>query len=270
MKVMTALIYIFLGIFSFSQTQAKTILISDIDDTIKNSHVLDKSDATFGAIYVENLVLGMNLVYDAMKDKDPSIKIFYVTNALKSIMEVSHRKFLALNKFPAGSVRLRESLFQKDFKITEIRKILEVEHPDTVILTGDNGERDVFVYEQMKMEHPEIRFLTYIHIAYSQLSPEERGSVLLPGQVGFVTSLDLILQLRNEGFVSKLYTDVFIKFFTQAFAGDSGMADNGPVAMPFWSDCSDFIWTASDEDLVSSLTYLAAKNRIFKRCEIFQ
>ncbi|HEY8270839.1 MAG TPA: phosphatase domain-containing protein [Pseudobdellovibrionaceae bacterium] len=265
---MKQLIWGLIAIFSISIVHAKTILISDIDDTIKNSHVLNKVDAAINPGYIENLVLGMNVVYGAVKKNEPKSEIFYVTNALKSIMEASHEEFLKLNKFPAGSIRLRESLMQDNFKITELRKILAKEQPDTAILIGDNGEKDILVYEQVKEEHPQIRFLTYVHLAYSHTSREETGGVITSDQIGFVTSLDLMLQLRKEGVVSNAETLSFVDFFTKAFAEDSGMVDTGPTVIPFWSDCSDFIWTAPDEDLVTSANYLAAKKRIFKRCDI--
>jgi hypothetical protein len=269
---MKALMCVVLGVLiffhAFAPAQAKTILISDIDDTIKNSHVLDKSDALFNAGKTANLVLGMNAVYRAVKAQDASLKFFYVSNAPKAIMESRHRRFLSLNKFPAGSLRLRDSLFQNDFKITEIRKILKMDRPDTVILSGDNGEKDIFVYAQMKKEYPQIRFLTYIHLAYSRLNQIDRGAVMAPGQVGFVTSLDLILQLRKEGFVSNPDTVSFVKGFTTVFAQEDDMSEDGIVAIPVWSDCRDFTWTAPNVDFVLSRAYLDAKNRILERCQI--
>jgi hypothetical protein len=269
---MRVFICAFVGLLSFSsglvQAQAKTILISDIDDTIKNSHILDTSDALFNAEKTENLVLGMNAAYKAVKIKDASIKFFYVTNAPKFLMESFHRKFLSFNKFPVGAVRLRENLFQSDFKISEIRKILKAEKPNTVILTGDNGEKDIFVYEQMKMEYPQIRFFTYIHQLYSRRSQEYRGAVIRPGQVGFVTSLDLILQLRKDGLVASSDVAAFVNSFATDFAKEDDMDEDGAVAIPIWLDCRDFTWTAPDSDLLLSLTYLEAKNRILERCQI--
>ncbi len=268
LNAMKALSYVFLGVLVFSSAQAKTILISDIDDTIKNSHVLDKSDAFFNANNTENLVLGMNIVYHAVKVKDPSVKFFYVTNAPKFLMSSSHSEFLSLNKFPVGSLRLRHSLFQNDFKITEIRKILKAEHPDTVILTGDNGEKDIFVYEQMKRENPQIHFLTYIHLIYSRLNRENPGAVMLPGQVGFATSLDLILQLQKEGFVTSTETVSFVNGFIKSFAEEDDMAEVGRVAIPFWMDCRDFTWSAPDAAFAQSQSYSAAKSRILERCQV--
>lgn len=264
----SSLAFVFLVIFNFSQADAKTLFISDIDDTIKNSHILAYTDFPFTAFSPENMVLGMNLVYTAVNAENADIQFFYITNAPESIMDGNHKSFLARHRFPKGNLRLRESLFQKDFKAREIRSILKSELPDQVILLGDNGENDVFVYEQLKREYPRIHFLIYIRLAYSHLNSDEQGAALVPGQIGFVTALDLLLQLRKAGFVSNANTLSITDFFIKAFAEDSGMIDNGPVAIPFWSDCRDFAWTAPDADLMQSENYLATKKRIFKRCDI--
>ncbi|MGZ3749420.1 MAG: phosphatase domain-containing protein [Pseudobdellovibrionaceae bacterium] len=265
---MKVLLCVFLLILGFTQTYAKTILISDIDDTIKNSHVLNKADAVLNAGAIENLVLGMNQAYAFVKLKDSDIHFFYITNAPKFFMEKSHRDFLALHRFPEGVVDLRENESQDDFKIVQIRKVLEEERPETVIFVGDNGEKDILVYSQMQKEYPQISFFTYIHLIYSSISEDERGSLILPGQVGFATSLDLILQLRKEGFVSNSDTLSFISSFTHAYEEESGMTDNGPLVFPYWSDCSDLIWTAPDEDFLGLSNYVAAKERIFRRCDL--
>lgn len=265
MKMYGLLMILVLG---FTQAQAKTILISDIDDTIKNSHVLDKTDAFFNAGNTENAVLGMNAVYRAAKAADKGIKFFYVTNAPKSLMQDSHRAFVSQNKFPVGALRLRDSLFQNDFKVTEIRKILKAERPDSAILIGDNGEKDILVYEQIKNEFPGIRFVTYIHLAYSTLNPEDTGLAIRAGQIGFATSLDLILQLRQENFVTGADTAAFVRDFVNAYSQEDEMNDDGPQALPSWFDCRDFQWTARDADLSMTPGYVKAKERILERCSI--
>lgn len=259
---------IFIAVLSFAQAQAKTILISDIDDTIKNSHVLDKSDAFFNADKFENTVLGMSELYKAAKDTDKDLKFFYVTNAPKSLMAASHRAFIALNKYPRGAIRLRESLFQSDFKITEIRKILKAEKPDAVVLIGDNGEKDVYFYEQIVGEFPNIKFVTYIHQIYSTFNSEDTGAPLRRGQTGFVTALDLALHLRKEGVVSPALAIDFVRDFVSVYATENEMREDGPQAIPSWVDCRNHQWTARDYDLSMEAGYQKAKDRILERCSI--
>jgi len=259
---------LFVLLMSFSFAQATTLLISDIDDTIKNAHVLDKSDAISNSIRTENLVLGMNALYQATKRAQTDLKIFYVSNAPKAIMQGSHSDFLTQNKFPAGSLRLRDGLFQKDFKVTEIRKILKKENPSSAILVGDNGEKDILVYEQIQREFPQIHFVIYIRQAYTILNPEDTGTALRAGQAGFVTSLDLLLQFRQQGFVTAEDTVSFVKTFINVFSSEDQWGDTGTQAIPYWLDCRDFKWTASDAEFGTTVGYVSAKNRILHRCSI--
>lgn len=260
--------FILITVLSFAQAQAKTILISDIDDTIKNSHVLDKSDSFFNADKFENAVLGMSELYKAAKDTDTDLKLFYVTNAPKSLMAESHKAFLSLNKFPRGALRLRDSIFQSDFKITEIRKILKDEKPEFVILIGDNGEKDVYFYEQIAREHPSIQFVTYIRQAYATFDREDTGAPLRPGQTGFITALDLALHFRKEGFVAPNIATDFMRDFISVYATENEMNDDGPQAIPSWVDCRNLQWTARDYDLSMEVGYQKTKDRVLERCSI--
>lgn len=265
MKLYGFLIVLLLGL---GQAQAKTILISDIDDSIKNSHVLSTTDSLFNAGKIQNLVLGMNALYEAVSHTEPDMKFYYVTNAPKSFMETNHRDFLAYNRFPRGSLRLRESLFQSDFKVTEIRKILKAEKPEFAILVGDNGEKDVYVYEQIAKEFPNTLFLTYIRIAYSTWSSSEKGVAIRPGQTGFVTALDLMLQLRHEGFVNSADATNFVSDFVTVYTTEVETNVDGKQAFPGWSDCRDFKWTAPDSEARLNPGYIAVKGRIEERCTI--
>lgn len=251
-----------------SHAQAKTLLISDIDDTIKNSHVLDKSDSISNAVKTENLVLGMNAVYHATQRAQADIRFYYVSNAPKAIMHGSHSDFLSLNQFPAGFLRLRDGLFQQDFKVTEIRKILKKENPHLVIFVGDNGEKDISIYDQIKKEYPQIRFVTYIRLAYTILNPEDTGTPLRAGQIGFATSLDLMLQLHQQSLVTAADTLSFARTFINVYAYEDEWNDSGTQAIPYWFDCRDFKWTASDSDFGTTVGYINVKNRILHRCSI--
>lgn len=265
MKMYSLLLVLVLGL---SQANAKTILISDIDDTIKNSHVLSWTDSLLNADNIENNVLGMNAVYHAALRAEKDLKFFYVTNAPKSLMQSNHSRFLSANKFPQGSLRLRDSIFQSDFKITEIRKILKAERPEFVILIGDNGEKDATIYDQITKEFPNILFLTYIRQPYSVRNSSYTGAALMKGQTGFVTALDLMLHLRKEGYVLSMDAMSFLQGFIVAYDREKEMNSDGTQAIPSWFDCRDFKWTAKDSDLGLEPAYVKAKNRILERCSI--
>lgn len=252
--------------FGFSPAHAKTILISDIDDTIKISHVLDKTEAVKNAFRTDNVFGGMSSLYRALKLDNPDLKFFYVTNAPKQIMQRYHTEFLIRHSFPKGGLRLRPSLFEDNFKVTEVRKILKTEEPTTVILIGDNGEKDPVVYAQIQKENPQIRFLTYIHIDYYSRASEDRGASLKPGQIAYVTSWDLLLQLRQQAMVTEASANQFLKYFSLVFLQESQDLKVGSVVIPAWMDCRDFSWTAQDQNLVEIDKANLVREKILNRC----
>jgi hypothetical protein len=262
MKSFLMSVFVLLAIVSGASAQAKTIVISDIDDTLKISHVLDRYDVLEYSLLTDNVFGGMSTLFRALEKQDSTLKFYYVSNAPTSLMQVAHEEFVSNNNFPAGPVLLRESFFQTDFKVTEIRKIIEDENPDVVILVGDNGEKDSEVYAQVRFERPGIRFLTYIHRDYS-------GSLakpLMPNQVEFVTSWDLLLHLRSEGFVSHDFSLDFLNKFALTYMKESEDQRYGNLIVPVWLDCRDFTWTVPDADFNLLVAHNLVKQKILSRC----
>lgn len=263
---MKFLAVLFLGILAAIQVAAKTLVVSDIDDTIKISHVLDTSESIKNALKTGNVFADMNLVYQGIKTLDKDVQFYYVSNAIRAFMQKSHQKFLVQNNFPEGTLSLRPSLSEKNFKLEEIRKIIADEKPDRVVFFGDNGERDPKIYAQLVKEHPKVRFVTYIHVDYFTKSSEDKGATLQPGQIGYVTAWDLLLQLRQVGLVSDSYTRGFLKAFADFFLLESGYQKDGKLVIPAWVDCRDFVWTAKDEDLAGVQDHRLVKERTLDRC----
>lgn len=264
MKAMFYTVLFLVG--SLSMAHSKTILISDIDDTLKIVHVLDKTEALRNVFRTENIFGGMSSLYRVVKKQDRSIKFFYVSNAPKQIMQGYHKEFLSLHRFPRGTLRLRPNFFDDDFKTIEIREILKKEKPDRVIMVGDNGEHDPEFYAQIQKEHENIRFVTYIHMNYYSQDYEDRGEVLQEGQIGYVTAWDLTLHLRQEGLVSDDATKEFMKIFALEYMQESEDLKLGTVVIPSWLDCRDFQWTAQDQDLSGFAEHALVKEKILERC----
>jgi hypothetical protein len=248
--------------FSGASAEAKTIVISDIDDTLKISHVLDRVDVLDYALLTDNVFGGMSTLLRAMEKQDSTLKFYYVSNAPRDLMQTTHEEFVSNNDFPEGPVRLRESFFQTDFKITEIRKIIKNEEPDDIVLIGDNGERDSEIYAQASFEHPGVRFHTYIHRVYSGPSAKP----LKPEQKEFVTSWDLLLNLLSEGFVSRDQSLDFLNKFALTYMRESQDQRYGNIIVPLWVDCSEFTWTAPDADFNLLVAHNLVKQKILNRC----
>lgn len=251
-----------LSICTGSAAKAKTIVISDIDDTLKISHVLDRLDALDYALLTDNVFGGMSTLFRLIEHQDTTLKFYYVSNAPTDLMQFAHEEFISINNFPEGPVRLREGFFQSDFKITEIRKIIQDENPDDVILIGDNGERDAEIYAQIGFERPGLRFHTYIRKNYSG----GLGKPLKPNQIEYVTSWDLLLHLRQQGFVSHESSLDFLNKFAQTYMQESENQRYGNIIIPIWVDCSEFTWTAPDADFNLLVGHNLVKQKILNRC----
>ncbi|MFS4459488.1 phosphatase domain-containing protein [Bdellovibrio sp. HCB2-146] len=246
---------------SWQSVEAKTILISDIDDTIKNSHILDLKDKLLSPTYTENSVRGMSQIYEIIRrqyaDKGETLPFFYVTNAPWKIMGKIHTSFLSKHGFPQGAVLFREDLDNKEHKVETITELLATEKPDTVIFVGDNGEKDILVYNTFTSDakYSNIKFFTYIRMPYYSVENKE-SLALLPKQEGFATSFDLLLSWVNNGLVDaqKIVSDDkkskdeidwsasvenFIVNFTINLADESETEKHGVLSFPHWMDCRD-------------------------------
>lgn len=247
---------------------AANLVISDIDDTIKVSHVLSKVDSAFNANKWENQFLGMASLYRALAINRPDDKFFYVSNAPEFLMGNNHRLFLEYHSFPPGQILLRQSLFDGSFKLNALRKLIKQWAPKEVILIGDNGEEDAKIYDQIRKEHPGPQFLIYIHQPYSTKNKDEKGAALLAGQIGFVTSVDLAKEwLQNRALNKKLITrDQFQEFanvqIPRILQEPEGL-ETGEIAFPVWLDCrgADPLGRLTGLDILSDY-----EQRLTERC----
>lgn len=240
---------IFTGLLDEKIVSPELMLISDIDDTIKISHVLS-NDKFVNFLDFTTPFRGMSPLYTLLKNQyKDKIKIVYLSNAPKSILGFdsvgkSHVRFLKYNQFPEGELILRESLFDQNHKINRIRELIDSYHPKKVIFIGDNGERDAEIYYQAVNEFKgsEIQFFTYIHQLYSKRSAKEVGKPLQAKQVGFVTSVELSYDLFKNSILNvEGYSWMTQKVMPLIVTEQEPLIETMiPLSFPDFKDCSDF------------------------------
>ena len=93
---------------------AQTLLISDIDDTVKVSHIRSLKGAVSNAFRTNNIFKGMADLYKSVA-KDSGAKIIYLTNAPEKILGYSHTRTLKNGRFPKGELLLRNLEFHRMF-----------------------------------------------------------------------------------------------------------------------------------------------------------
>lgn len=254
---------LFWSVCGFSQT----LLVSDIDDTIKLANIHDLTSAAFYAFDQKSGFLGMSEVYNFIKRDTPDLKIAYLTRAPDWLMAKTHKKFLRHEQFPRGHYIPRTKHSSDEHKLKSLRKLIQTYHPQKVILVGDNGEADVDVYTTIAKEYASvgIQFYQYIRIVYSKGAKTAQGRSLYEGQVGFVSPLELSLELERSGFLKTSAVDWMMEVIGTSFVIQRSYQEKGRVAFPYYMNCRDFKWQW-DEHLAHYRILQQLKNRLIDRC----
>ena len=249
-------------------SNAKTIVVSDIDDTIKIAHILDLTDMIYYGARTATAFEGFPEVYQGL-EKDLGAEFYYVSNA-PGFMTGRHTYFVERHQFPAGTYVGRSQYDAANHKLNTIREIVQSQQPSRLILIGDNGENDTIFYNQIKNElaNQSIEVLQFIHLVYSKNNAAERGKALEEGQIGFATAVDLLFALKQ-------YQLLVPETFKTAVAavGSSLLVEHkfdedekDQWHFPDYMDCSDLEWQW--DDVVGKSHFLQSlKAKIQGRCQ---
>lgn len=154
-------------------------VVSDIDDTIKDSNVLDKQELLRNTFLREfKAVPGVADRYAAWSDGGAAFH--YVTGSPWQLYPALH-EFAAAQKFPLGSWHLRHCRIQdgsitdllhlpEEYKVTAIDEILRTYPRRHFILVGDTGEKDPEVYGELARRYPaQVRLIALRNITNESL-----------------------------------------------------------------------------------------------------
>lgn len=251
-------------LFMSHLAQAKILVISDIDDTIKVSHILSKTGAVSSVLDHDSDFVGMSDIYRSLNLVHQDIEFHYVSLAPKVLMKEQHQKFLEHNIFPVTQLHLNPEIWQDpQFKQKAIKKLLAEKNPELVIYFGDNGQFDTVVYDDMVQEFPQIPQFTYIREAYSSKARSKYPTK--KGQIGFVTAVEVALDLIQKNLLPlKAYSAIEQKVYLHLEQNPMVGEIFGEIVFPRWQDCRDFVWQW--EVLNPSYKLLQIKQAIEQRC----
>lgn len=256
--VLLMVISLFVG-----QGFAKTLIISDIDDTIKNSHVLDFLDSVDRSSEQNLPVTGMSEFYNLLKQqlKDDDVKIIYVSTAPSEIMLNSHRKHLSANHFPKGDLFL-PSMFgsRANFKFKTISEVLSKYQPDQVIAIGDNGEKDAFIYKALKEANRDIRWSIFIRNVYYK---EEFGADIHAAAQFYVSPFEISARLENHEQLNSGTTEKLKALVLDRILKQDLKQSEGGLLIPEWMECQQWKWP---EELSSIINSEPLKEHLQNRC----
>lgn len=174
---------LFTGQVQFIPPQGLSV-ISDIDDTIKISEVLDKR-ALIRHTFIEpyEAPKGLPAYYQQLAEKGA---YFHYVSASPWQLYPSLKGFLETN-YPKGTISLRHFRIKdssiidflkssKEYKLKTIRNILTRYPQHQFILIGDSGENDPEVYAQIYQAFPNnIKQVLIRKVAGSVITPERLG-----------------------------------------------------------------------------------------------
>ena len=147
-------------------------VISDIDDTIKNSNVLDKKKLLKKTFLKEfSAVNGMSTLYQHWHQL--GYQFHYVSSSPWQLYPVLN-EFIDAQSFPQGSMHLKlirvkdSSIFNllatpEEGKIPTITTLMDAYPKRRFILVGDSGEKDANIYATIAKKYSDRIIKIYIH-----------------------------------------------------------------------------------------------------------
>lgn len=194
-----------------TQIYAKTLIISDIDDTLRQSNVVYKPDAAFRLLGTPEPFKGLRSLFVALKnqasEKGDILSIAYISSSTPLFYNA--KAWLEKKHFPVGEVVQRDSIFQdsRRYKLEAINRFLDLNYDDgdEVLFFGDNAELDPGIYlEVTKLRKLSAQiFIRDIKAITSIYSPKKTGHKM-PGIHYFGAELELLLILPFKPFAGRL------------------------------------------------------------------
>ncbi len=238
MRIIIHLIFI----LAVSSAKSSTMLIADIDDTLKKSNILSYTGVVARAVQDDLAFLGMSQLINSIESENKNLQINYVSNAPELVMIPFHLSFLIENNFPQPGNTYLKVGFDQYHKLRTIYRLLDEQRPDRVILIGDNGENDAQIYETVVKNYPKIQFTVLIRIVYSM---KGGGKALRSGQIPFVSSGDLALRLYSLGLMSWEPAYKIISLNLKRTVLDIFRSAGVTLRLPHFVECHDFLAPSS-------------------------
>ncbi|GAB4414291.1 MAG: hypothetical protein OHK0056_21000 [Bacteriovoracaceae bacterium] len=235
---------------------SKGIVISDIDDTLKMSHVTKTSGMAARAFMTSITFKGMPELMQEISKSNKFSSFYYVSSAPEKLMKKSHSKFITSNNYPLGMLILRTNETSETHKLNTIRNILEKEQPQEVLLFGDNGELDSEIYEQIESEFPNIKFTIFIHHVYDKNAQA--------GQHSFTTAVEPLLHLIDQK-VLGISSYLLVNKLSNEVINESNTNRFEVQYFPHFMTCKNYNWSLATRDL-RVLQYQKLIEKIETRC----
>lgn len=203
---------------------AGTILISDIDDTVRQTNSRNLGSMTI----LKNMEFaGMAKLYSQTRSQFSEID--YVTgNPLPLQKMVEY--FLISNQFPNGMIYARDTQYDTvTHKVKAIEGLIAQKNPNQLVMIGDNGEQDPVSYKMIADKHSDLSSTIFIHQLYND-------PVNAP-QIPWLTSIDLTAQFFSRGWASEKDLDDILNLALPKLLLNTLEREK---VFPAWGECREF------------------------------
>jgi hypothetical protein len=225
--LIAALILSFILIAGTAQADDAFILVSDLDDTVKITHVHNRDNMTCNAIASKLVFAGMPQLYLFLLGENyPAGRLMFLSGT-PSFLSHKVRELLNDAHFPGYSLTLRGFMefFNSpvsDFKKKKMEELYGASRGDNFILIGDDTEKDPEVYADFSANKNQNKVLAiYIH--------RITGRDLPQGSITFVTAYDIAMHEFKAGRLSEKQV---------AEVGDAVLKSDDVNFMPDFQCCS--------------------------------
>lgn len=142
-------------LFTFSFNSFALSIISDLDDTLKITNVLDFDEAARNALFSKKAFAQMPYLIEKMQRYASDL---YIVTASPTFLKKPIEAFIEHNNLDVKEMYLRNIFTQRDkkaYKLEVIQSILSENPNENFILIGDDTQYDALVYEKIKSQFPE-------------------------------------------------------------------------------------------------------------------
>jgi hypothetical protein len=166
-------------------------LVSDIDDTIKDSNVVVRRELLLNTfVRPFAAVDGMAARYRVFAESHRSFRIHYVSGSPHQLYPAL-AEFLDAARFPPGSLHLRDVDLSRELfgshggtrahKLATVRRLIADFPQRRFVLIGDSGEQDPEIYATLAREHPQQVLAIWIRDVTGQTLEDPRYAAAFAG-----------------------------------------------------------------------------------------
>lgn len=244
------------------------LVIANVEDTLKISHVQNFWDSLNYDTNNRKRYMGMIEALNVFANSNPSARFVYLTRGTELVAGKVEREFLLNKKFPRGEFKDFNKGPSSATRLADLRKLIQQSGAKKVIVLTHNGASDPVVFNTLAGEFKDVTFYQYIHVVYSTSAVTEIGTELFPNQTGYVTSVELLVDWQQKGFMDVTEAVKFASSLVGRITTENSEVPSDEYAIPSFVNCDDFQWRWPVDGDFKVLAPL--REHLAHRCHMFR